>query len=145
MNENKKILPCKICGNAPILSLCNMIFKGCTVQLWCVECDNNHYSNKKEFVEHKISVYGSNEEEAVSRWNNQLESSINNKDLVESLYNSIIFPPKDWSLTKHDAWMYGIIVGWDDNAIKELKQRFSWSDKEVQELKDLNKKFLSFK
>lgn len=139
MNNNK--IPCKICGNTPTSSLCKMIFKGCSVQLWCVECDYDEEDNT-EFTEHRISVYGSSEEEAISRWNNINKYKEDNKNLV---YNSIIFPPKDWSLTKHDAYIYGIIVGWDDNAIEELKQKFSWSDKEVQELKDLNKKFLSFK
>ena len=44
----------------------------------------------------------------------------------DSLINTIVFDPRDWSLNPKDLWIYGIIVGWEDECLKEFEQRFWW-------------------
>ena len=59
-------------------------------------------------------------------------------DPKESLFNCVVFDSRDWSLEKTDAWIYGIIVGWDEASLESLKNKFRWDDKTVQRLKSLN-------
>lgn len=59
----------------------------------------------------------------------------------ESLHDTIVFSSKDWSLCKTDAWIYGVIVGWDEDALKEIKKDFNWSDDIADRLKQLHEAF----
>lgn len=34
-------------------------------------------------------------------------------DAMQSLRNTIVFDSKDYSASRRDAWVYGIVVGWD--------------------------------
>ena len=56
----------------------------------------------------------------------------------ESLYCTLAFATKDWSVDKNDAWLYGIIAGWDDDSLKELQLKFKWPDRSIKELKGLH-------
>lgn len=60
---------------------------------------------------------------------------------IESLFSTIVFSSKDWSLNKNDAWIYGIIVGWSDESLSYLKHTFMWSDETVDRLKILHNNF----
>lgn len=57
------------------------------------------------------------------------------KEIIDSLHSAIVFSSHDWSRDKRLAWVYGIIVGWDDDSFEELKERFGWSDKTIERLK----------
>jgi hypothetical protein len=59
---------------------------------------------------------------------------------MESIYDTIVFDSKDFSLNKRDAWLYGIVVGWD-KAYEELKLKHKWTDEEVARNKRLHEKF----
>lgn len=50
---------------------------------------------------------------------------------------------KDWSLDKADAWLYGIICGWDAATLSELRARFHWTDETCTRLNNLHKKFMN--
>lgn len=63
------------------------------------------------------------------------------KDVYESLYNTIVFDSADWSKTKRLAWIYGIIVGWNNESYEEIKDMWNWSDKTIARNKRLNKTF----
>jgi hypothetical protein len=57
--------------------------------------------------------------------------------------NSIFaFSPRDWSENREDAWLYGIVCGWNDECMAELKDKFRWSDDAVEALKFRRKQFL---
>jgi hypothetical protein len=62
-------------------------------------------------------------------------------DPLESLVNLLAFSSKDWSIEKSDAWVYGIISGWDDETLKELQTKFEWHDLDVKRLKILHANF----
>jgi len=52
----------------------------------------------------------------------------------ESLDQCIPFSARDWALDKRDAWVYGIIIGWEDEDTGDINEkiralflkRFSW-------------------
>ena len=52
------------------------------------------------------------------------------------------FSPKDWGANKDDAWLYGIICGWDEDSIDELRAKFGWTDRDIDALKFRRKQFL---
>jgi hypothetical protein len=57
---------------------------------------------------------------------------------MESIEHTLAFASKDWSLDKNDAWVYGVVLGWDDDALLELAEKFGWTDAQVARLKRLN-------
>ena len=57
-----------------------------------------------------------------------------------SLTTIVVADSRDWSLVMVDAWIYGIVVGWDDDegdALPEVAARFQWSPDTVAVLKSL--------
>ena len=58
---------------------------------------------------------------------------------LESVSSAIAFSPRDWSLEKHDAWVYGVMLGWED-ALPIIQKQFRWSDSTVSRMVMLNKK-----
>lgn len=68
---------------------------------------------------------------------------------VEALRNALIFNSRDWGAQKVDAWLWGIIVGWDDDdspdedAMGELAARHGWDEFDVENLRALHRDFLA--
>ncbi|MDV6267050.1 hypothetical protein [Rhodococcus globerulus] len=68
-------------------------------------------------------------------------------DPFEALHNAISFSSMDFGSASDVAWIYGIVVGWDNDnpdegehpyaAMRELAQRFNWPLKKVQLLRSL--------
>ena len=59
---------------------------------------------------------------------------------LESIKTTIAFDSKDYSLNKRDAWIYGIVCGWDD-ALDEVCKQFNWDESNKARLKRLNEKY----
>lgn len=64
------------------------------------------------------------------------------EDFKESLRACLVFSPTDHSQNHRDAWVYGIVCGWDDECLAELSKKHKWSSEEVQRLKRLHANFL---
>lgn len=61
-----------------------------------------------------------------------------------SLYKTIVFSPDDYSIGKDKVWLYGIIVGWDDESLKEFENRYWWWKKEdTYRLKEMHRQFVA--
>lgn len=60
---------------------------------------------------------------------------------LESIHGVIVFSSKDWSLSADDAWIYGVVVGWDEPSLVELQKKHRWQDGEVFRLKELHEKY----
>jgi hypothetical protein len=58
------------------------------------------------------------------------------------LKNCVVFHSRDWSHDKRDACIYGIIVGWDDECLEELKLKHRWHDEQLSRLKRLRAEFV---
>jgi len=63
------------------------------------------------------------------------------EDARESLYDTIVFSSRDYSIDPEDAWIYGIIVGWDGPSLKELAKKFNWPTKTCKRLEKLHRNF----
>ena len=53
------------------------------------------------------------------------------------------FGTKDWGTTSDDAWLYGIVCGWTDPALSELRNKFAWNSTDVETLKSRRDQFLA--
>ena len=60
---------------------------------------------------------------------------------IESLKNTIPFSSMDWSTEKRNAWVYGIVCGWDDDCFSEFNKRFHWDKDTWDRLKRLHDLF----
>lgn len=58
-----------------------------------------------------------------------------------SIHDTLAFGPKDYSINKDDAWIYGIVCGWDKLSMAEMQRRHGWTDNTVKRLVDLHNKF----
>lgn len=68
--------------------------------------------------------------------------------LFESLYNLLVFDGRDWGTNSTDAWLYGIIVGWESESeemteaiYKEFSKKFRLDRATWDRLQLLHKKF----
>lgn len=71
---------------------------------------------------------------------------------LDSLESTLAFDSRDWSLSKRDAWIYGIICGWEnedplegeteDDAVNEICEKHGFDKKR---LKQLRKNYLKLK
>lgn len=60
---------------------------------------------------------------------------------LEAIRNAIVFSSKDMGEDKRDAWIYGIVVGWDDESYKELAVKHGWNKEAVDRNKRLHEKY----
>lgn len=64
-----------------------------------------------------------------------------NENPLESLSVTIPFSPRDWGIEKRDAWVYGIVCGWDDDCRAEFEKKFGWDDATFSRLNRLHERF----
>ena len=72
-------------------------------------------------------------------------------DPKRALADTIVFSSDDWWQSRAMAWVYGIVVGWDDDdpmegetgreALDDLAAKFGWSDNVVTRLRELHRRF----
>ena len=70
----------------------------------------------------------------------------------EALHNLITFSSKDFGANRTDAWLYGIVVGWDNEdtdpdpedlgAMDELAATFGWDAQTVAQLRELRSQWI---
>lgn len=59
----------------------------------------------------------------------------------ESIKTCMATHVRDWSEDNRDAWMYGIVFGWDSASMKQLSKKFGWQRSDVERLKRLRKAY----
>jgi hypothetical protein len=59
----------------------------------------------------------------------------------DSLFTTIVCDSRDWASNHKDAWLWGIIVGWDNKSLEELQNKFNWTDTTCDRLKSLHRDF----
>ena len=59
-----------------------------------------------------------------------------------SLGMAVACHSRDWSLRGRDAWIWGIVCGWDDESLGDIQDRLLWSDESVARLKRLRSEFV---
>lgn len=58
-----------------------------------------------------------------------------------SLRSTIAFSVDDWSESRAMAWVYGIVLGWDEDSLAELRPRFGWDEATTGRLRRLHEAF----
>lgn len=59
-------------------------------------------------------------------------------EALQSAGDCLAFHPRDWSVDRRDAWLWGVIVGWDQDSLWELAAKHGWSAEEVERLQGLH-------
>lgn len=67
--------------------------------------------------------------------------SVEIENPIESLKNTIPFSVMDWGTEKRNAWVYGIVCGWDENCFQEFNMKFGWDKDTWNRLKRLHDSF----
>ena len=69
---------------------------------------------------------------------------------LDSLHNIVVCDSRDWSLRHRDAWLYGIICGWDDeagdaepdeDAMTCVAGKHGWKKDDIARLRRLRKRY----
>lgn len=61
---------------------------------------------------------------------------------IQALVMSLCRTSKDMGEQKFDAYLYGVIVGWDDGAYIQLKEKHGWTDKQIEYQKMLHQNLI---
>ncbi|MEV0691801.1 hypothetical protein [Streptomyces sp. NPDC050388] len=70
------------------------------------------------------------------------------REALASLHRTMAHDPRDWALDKRDAWLWGIVCGWEceaqhdhdvvcgrDNPLRQVAARHRWPNEDVERLK----------
>lgn len=68
-----------------------------------------------------------------------------NKCPLGVLEDCLNLDSRDWSSNNKDAWIYGIIVGWDKESLIELSNKYGWSKEDCEKLEQLHFNFNGMK
>lgn len=70
----------------------------------------------------------------------------------ESLHDTIVFDSRDWGKSEKDAWIYGIIIGWNsdnkeevEGIFQEFNRKFKWDRDTWNRLQTLHNEYLKYK
>lgn len=63
------------------------------------------------------------------------------EDPFMSLAGALVCSSRDHGLDSRDAWVYGIVVGWDAASLRELAAKHGWSPDDVSRLKRLRARY----
>ncbi len=64
------------------------------------------------------------------------------EDPKVSLRSCLVFAVRDWPTDdKRSAWIYGIVVGYDADAMREVAEQWDWNANEVERLRRLHRRF----
>jgi hypothetical protein len=66
-------------------------------------------------------------------------------EALNSIYDCMVFDARDWAAGRRDAWLWGVLVGWDpdedgdtDDAMSEIAAKYGWSEADVARVRRLN-------
>lgn len=67
---------------------------------------------------------------------------------IRSIEQLLALDSRDWSITRGDAWLWGIVKGWDDNdpdlsAMDAVARKHSWTPHEIARLRTLHQGWLA--
>lgn len=68
-------------------------------------------------------------------------------DPREALRDLLAFSSRDWAAVKGDAWLWGIVFGWDDaegtecDAMDDVAAKHGWDAHDIARLRNLHENF----
>lgn len=133
------------------------MFETLGVRGWCKKCLYGKIKWKSVYCQNKessfynqkvnsilcVSCFVSKEADSKLETDSEVEVDIEQtdklKEVIKSIASAISFSPYDWASHHRLAWIYGVIIGWDNDSIKELKEKYDWTDETVERLKTYHK------
>lgn len=94
--------------------------------------DNLHVEGMQPFIEAAI-------EKAVA------QELANLAQAFESIHNAIVFGSRDWGVYDRDAWIYGIVAGWDEDdgsageATREICRRHKIKPEDLERMRSMHR------
>lgn len=64
-------------------------------------------------------------------------------DVDRSLTNCLALHARDWAQNSQDAWLWGIICGWDGPAMRDVANKHRWSKEDVARLRGLRAAYVA--
>lgn len=55
---------------------------------------------------------------------------------LDRIRTLITTDPRDWSIDRRDAWLWGVFVGWDEASLAQIAPQHRWSNVAIQMLKE---------
>jgi len=78
------------------------------------------------------------------------DTALQMPDVINSMQNVMATSHRDWGMNREDAWLYGIVLGWDfdeepdeESAMPQLAAQHGWDDETVARLRSLHAAFTS--
>ena len=68
---------------------------------------------------------------------------------LESIQTTMSTDPRDWGMYKRDAWLFAIVLGWEDDdgtpgeALREVAAKHRWTEADLRDLMTLRTRFKS--
>lgn len=75
------------------------------------------------------------------KWQTRNEMPTTPTNPLQRMRETFALTSRDCSEDKMIAFLYGIVMGWDDAAYDELKLKHNWSDEDVRLQKDWHKNY----
>lgn len=60
---------------------------------------------------------------------------------LKALSTTLAFSADDWGSSRAKSWVWGIVCGWDDEAMAELAAEWGWDETAVARLNRLHARF----
>ena len=51
---------------------------------------------------------------------------ISAEERIEKMSNVMAFGARDWAKNNRDAYLWGLVLGWPQDALEELRFRYGW-------------------
>lgn len=55
-----------------------------------------------------------------------------------SIERTIAFDARDWAADRRSAWIYAIVIGWNDECWNELYKQFGWDESDRERAEELH-------
>lgn len=65
-------------------------------------------------------------------------------DPIASIENTLAFDSRDWSTDKRDAWLWGVVFGWDE-AMEQVAKMHKWTPETVERLGQLHRQWVALR
>lgn len=62
---------------------------------------------------------------------------------LNSLASVMAFSSRDWSQDRESVWLYGIMVGWDNDSHEEIKKKYRFTDFQINLMDTLHADFVA--
>lgn len=74
------------------------------------------------------------------KWQTRDEMEVPTNPL-QRMRETFAFASRDCAEDKMIAFLYGVVMGWDDESYDELKDKHKWTDEDVRMQKDWHKNY----